>query len=90
MVGKWRGYEADDSTSSSAEVKKTWKYTSSPTYILMAWCLTEHRENITLFTSLDSWNDYEHNTTTATRSTGRSVWILKLVLGLRGEEATGY
>jgi hypothetical protein len=31
--------EADNSPPSSAEVKKTWIYTSTPTYAFMAWCL---------------------------------------------------
>jgi hypothetical protein len=35
------------SLSSSAEVKNAWSYTSTPQYILMAWCLVQHRDNFT-------------------------------------------
>jgi hypothetical protein len=37
--GKRPGREADHSPLSSAEVKKTWSYTSSHPYVFMAWCL---------------------------------------------------
>jgi hypothetical protein len=33
------GCEADHPPPSSAEVKNAWHYTSTPTYVLMAWCL---------------------------------------------------
>jgi hypothetical protein len=33
----WR--EADNSPPTSAQVKKTWIYTSTPPYVFMAWCL---------------------------------------------------
>jgi hypothetical protein len=33
------GRAADHSPPTSAEVKKTWTYTSTPPYIFMAWCL---------------------------------------------------
>jgi hypothetical protein len=33
------GREADPSPPTSAEVKKTWNYTSTPPYTFMAWCL---------------------------------------------------
>jgi len=36
------GREADESPSSSSEVKKVWGYTSTPQYIIMAWCLIKH------------------------------------------------
>jgi hypothetical protein len=36
---KRRGREADHSPPTSAEVKKTWIYTSTPPYVFMAWCL---------------------------------------------------
>jgi hypothetical protein len=39
------GREADHSPPSSAEVKKTWRYTSTPQYAFMAWCLVKHRDN---------------------------------------------
>jgi hypothetical protein len=37
------GREADRSPPSSAEVKNAWSYTSTPQYVLMAWCLVKHR-----------------------------------------------
>jgi hypothetical protein len=37
---KCSGHEADYSLPSSAEVKNTWSYTSTPSYRFMAWCLT--------------------------------------------------
>jgi hypothetical protein len=39
--------EADHSPPSSAEVKNTWSYTSTPQYVFMAWCLVKHRDNFT-------------------------------------------
>jgi hypothetical protein len=33
------GHEADHSPPTSAQVKKTWTYTSTPPYIFMVWCL---------------------------------------------------
>jgi hypothetical protein len=33
------GREADHLPPTSAEVKKTWTYTSTPPYVFMAWCL---------------------------------------------------
>jgi hypothetical protein len=40
---KGLGREADHSSPSSAEVKKTWSYTSIPSCVCMAWCLIRHR-----------------------------------------------
>jgi hypothetical protein len=40
------GREGDNSPSSSAEVKNTWGYTSTPQYVFMAWLFT-HRDNFT-------------------------------------------
>jgi hypothetical protein len=40
--GKRPGREADHSSSSSAEVKNTWIYTSTDSYVSMAWCLIKH------------------------------------------------
>jgi hypothetical protein len=37
------GREADHSPPSSAEVNKAWRYTSTPPYVFMAWCLVKHR-----------------------------------------------
>jgi hypothetical protein len=34
-----RGLKADNSHPPSAEVKNAWNYTSTPTYVFMAWCL---------------------------------------------------
>jgi hypothetical protein len=33
------GREADNSPPTSAQIKKTWTYTSTPPYVFMAWCL---------------------------------------------------
>jgi len=41
------GREANHSPPSRAQVKKSWSYTSIPTYIFMAWCLIKHRCNFT-------------------------------------------
>jgi hypothetical protein len=48
--GKAARHEADHSPPSSAKVKNAWSYTSTPQYVLMAWCLVKHRDNFT-FTS---------------------------------------
>jgi hypothetical protein len=37
--------EADHTAPSSAEIKHTWSYTSTPPYIFTAWCLLKHRDN---------------------------------------------
>jgi len=34
--------EAHHSTSCNTEVKNSWKYTSIPRYVFMAWCLRVH------------------------------------------------
>jgi hypothetical protein len=39
------GSEADHSPPSSAKVKNTWSYTSTPPHVLMAWCLIKHSDN---------------------------------------------
>jgi hypothetical protein len=44
---KRSGHEADHSPPSSAEVKNSWSYTSTPQYVFMAWCLLKHRDNFT-------------------------------------------
>jgi hypothetical protein len=41
------GREADHSPPSSAEVKNVWRYTSTPPYVFMAWCLVKQRDNFT-------------------------------------------
>jgi len=46
--GKAVGREADHSAPSSAEVKNEWRYTSTPYYAFIAWCLVKHRDNCTL------------------------------------------
>jgi hypothetical protein len=37
------GREADQSSPSSAEIKKAWSYTSIPQYVFMTWCLVKYR-----------------------------------------------
>jgi hypothetical protein len=44
------GREADHSPPFSAEVKNEWSYTSTPQYVLTAWCLVKHRDNFTFST----------------------------------------
>jgi len=41
------GREAGHSHSSGAEVKNAWSYTSTLSYVFMAWCLVKHRDNFT-------------------------------------------
>jgi len=36
------GREADHLSPPSAEVKNAWSYTSTPTYVFIAWCLIKH------------------------------------------------
>jgi hypothetical protein len=46
------GREANHSPPPSAEVNNAWRYTSTPQYTFMAWCLVKHRDNFTFtFTS---------------------------------------
>jgi hypothetical protein len=42
-----REASASASASASAEVKNAWRYTSTPQYVFMAWCLVKHRDNFT-------------------------------------------
>jgi len=42
-IEKRPGSVADHSPPSDAEAKDAWNYTSTPTYIFMAWCLIKHR-----------------------------------------------
>jgi hypothetical protein len=51
---KWPGCEADHSPSSSAEVKNEWRYTSTPPYVFMAWCLSTGTASALYFTLQDS------------------------------------
>jgi len=46
---KWPGRKADHLPPSSAEVKNLWRYTSTPQYVVMAWCLVKRMENFALF-----------------------------------------
>jgi hypothetical protein len=46
------GRKADHSPPSSAEVKNTWSYTSTNTYVFMAWCLVKDRDKFALTFSL--------------------------------------
>jgi hypothetical protein len=48
------GREADNSPPTSAEVKKTWTYTSTPTYAFMALCLISQAQKH-LYLTLPSW-----------------------------------
>jgi hypothetical protein len=41
------GRETDHSPPSSTEVRNAWRYTSTPQYVFMAWCLVKHRDNFT-------------------------------------------
>jgi hypothetical protein len=45
---KRRGRKADHSPPASVEIKKTWLYTSTPTYAFMAWCLINQVQGTTL------------------------------------------
>jgi hypothetical protein len=49
--------EGDHSPPSSAEVKNSWSYTSTPQYVFMEWCLVKHMDNFTLpyLTILSLW-----------------------------------
>jgi hypothetical protein len=39
------GREVDNSPKSSAAIKNSWSYTSTPQYVFMAWCLVKHKGN---------------------------------------------
>jgi hypothetical protein len=45
------GHEADHSSSSSAEVKKEWSYTSNSIHVFMAWFLFKNQGQLYLFLS---------------------------------------
>jgi hypothetical protein len=47
---KWPVREAEHSPPSSAQVKNSWSYASTPQYVFMAWCLVKHRDNFTFLT----------------------------------------
>jgi len=40
-------HQGSHSPPSNVKIKNTWKYTSSPSHILMVWCLIKHRGNFT-------------------------------------------
>jgi hypothetical protein len=44
---KQSGRETDHSPPSSAEVKNTWSYTSTPPYVFMSWYLVKHTDKFT-------------------------------------------
>jgi hypothetical protein len=44
---KGRGRESGHSCSYIAEVKNALRYTSTPQYLFMAWCLVKHRNKFT-------------------------------------------
>jgi hypothetical protein len=50
---KQSGREANHSPPSSAEVKNECSYTSTPQYVVMAWCLVMYRDNFTF--TLKCW-----------------------------------
>jgi len=41
------GYKADHSPPYSAEIKNVWKYTSTPPYVFVVWCLVKKTEKLT-------------------------------------------
>jgi len=45
------GRETNHLPLSSAEDKNAWSYTSTSSYVIMAWCLVKHRDNFTLPTN---------------------------------------
>jgi hypothetical protein len=49
---KWLRHEAECSPLSSVKIKNAWSYTSTPSYISMAWCLIMHWDNFTFICSL--------------------------------------
>jgi hypothetical protein len=53
--GKAAGVWSYHSHPSSAEVKNTWNYTSTPQYIFMSWCLVKHVDKFT-FTFTPYWS----------------------------------
>jgi hypothetical protein len=44
---KWTDSEADHSLPYTAEIKRQWSYTSTPSYILITWSLLSTRHNFT-------------------------------------------
>jgi hypothetical protein len=44
------GREAHHALPSNAELNNAWRYTSTPHYVFMAWCLVNHRDSFTFFT----------------------------------------
>jgi hypothetical protein len=50
---KQQGREADHSPPTSAEVKKTWIYTSTPPHVFMALCLVKYWDNFTFYHGLE-------------------------------------
>jgi hypothetical protein len=52
--GKTAGAWSWPLTSTSAEVQYAWRYTSTPQYVFMAWCLVKHRDNFTFTFTLCS------------------------------------
>jgi hypothetical protein len=58
LTVKRPGLESESSPLLSVEVKNMWRYTFTPAYALIAWCLINHREKITFtidgYTSVDS------------------------------------
>jgi hypothetical protein len=46
---KQQGREADHSTPTRAEFKKTWIYTPTPPYVFIAYCSVKYRDKLTFF-----------------------------------------
>jgi hypothetical protein len=50
------GREAGYSVPSSAKIKNSWSYTSTPPYVFMAWCLVNHEDNFTFTSNFSSYS----------------------------------
>jgi hypothetical protein len=58
------GREADHSPPTCAEVKKTWIYTSTLTYVFMAQCLVKYRDNFIFVSECNLFNSRDNRTET--------------------------
>jgi hypothetical protein len=74
------GHETDHSPRSSAEVKNAWRYTSTPQYAFMAWCLAKHRDNFTFISDgfPNTRRDYQsHFISKINKRSFLTSWILE-------------
>jgi hypothetical protein len=55
------GREANQSPPSSVEVKNAWRYTSTPQYGFMTWCLVKHGDNFTCMHTQANENSSHNN-----------------------------